>query len=248
LEDDAGTPLRSFDHDGGSFVLGFEGARYNVRIRNSTSERVEAVLSIDGRDAISGRVGDYVGLRGYIVPPHDSIVVSGFRQTLDTVARFRFSAPSRSYSARMGTPENVGVIGVAFFPERRVWQPIAPFARTVPAPESSARRDRPAAGSPRKSAADDARGADEGEATREQRLGTEYGESSDSSVVEVPFVRANATSPAVIHALTYDDEDGLLSRGIDLAPPSLDGQTCRSVSECGPPEPFPRNRFAPPPP
>lgn len=229
-------------------MLGFEGERYDVRIRNSTSERVEAVLSIDGRDAISGRVGDYVGLRGYIVPPHDSIVVSGFRQSLDTVARFRFSAPARSYSARMGTPENVGVIGVAFFPERHVWRPIAPFARAAPAPESSERRDGPTAGSARKSAADDARGGDDGEAPRERRLGTEYGESSDSAVVEVPFIRANPTNPAAVHTLTYDDARGLVSRGIDLDPPSVDAQTCRSVSECGPPEPFPRNRFAPPPP
>ncbi len=229
-------------------MLGFEGARYNVRIRNSTSERVEAVLSIDGRDAISGRVGDYIGLRGYIVPPHDSIVVSGFRQSLDTVARFRFSAPARSYSARMGTPENVGVIGVAFFPERRPWRPITPFARAVPAPESSVRRDGPAAGSAEKSAADDVRGADEGEERRAQRLGTEYGESSDSSVVEVPFVRASATSPAAVHALTYDDARGLISRGIDLDPPAVDVQAYRPVAECGPPEPFPRNRFAPPPP
>lgn len=118
LEDDGGSTLRSFRHAGETFVLGFEGERYRVRISNHSGERVEAVLSIDGRDAISGRVADYAEQRGYIVPPHGSVVVDGFRQSLDRVARFRFADPSSSYSSRMGSPENVGVIGVAFFRER----------------------------------------------------------------------------------------------------------------------------------
>src|SRR5689334_8673664 len=75
LEDENGSSLRSFRHAGDTFVLGYEGERYRVRISNHSSERVEAVLSVDGRDAVSGRVADYAGERGYIVPPHGSIVV-----------------------------------------------------------------------------------------------------------------------------------------------------------------------------
>jgi hypothetical protein len=118
LEDENGSTLRSFGRSGETFVLGHMGERYRVRISNYADERVEAVLSIDGRDAISGRVGDYSEQRGYVVPAHGSVVVDGFRQSLDQVAKFRFSDPSSSYSSRMGTPENVGVIGVAFFRER----------------------------------------------------------------------------------------------------------------------------------
>lgn len=118
LEDENGSALRAFRHDGETFVHGYMGERYRVRIANHSDERVEAVLSIDGRDAVSGRVGDYGDQRGYIVPAHGSVVVDGFRQSLDRVAKFRFSDPSSSYSSRMGTPENVGVIGVAFFRER----------------------------------------------------------------------------------------------------------------------------------
>src|SRR2546422_280885 len=80
--------------------------------------RVEAVVSVDGRDVVSGNPGDYMRERGYIIPPHGSVVVDGFRQSLSRAAAFRFSRPGSSYSSRMGTPENVGVIGVAFFGEQ----------------------------------------------------------------------------------------------------------------------------------
>jgi len=54
---------------------------------------------------------------------YGTVVVDGFRRSLDETAAFRFSRPSSSYSARMGTPENVGVIGVAFFSEQELLVP-----------------------------------------------------------------------------------------------------------------------------
>ncbi|MGC4091663.1 MAG: hypothetical protein QM756_28035 [Polyangiaceae bacterium] len=96
-------------------MLGRAGERYAVRVENPTSDRIEVVVSVDGRDAVSGRVADYRRQRGYVIAPRSSIVVDGFRRSLSEVAAFRFSNPSSSYSARRGTPENVGVIGVAFF-------------------------------------------------------------------------------------------------------------------------------------
>jgi hypothetical protein len=76
------------------------------------------VLTVDGRDAVSGDPGDFAHQRGYIVQPHGSVIVNGFRQSLERTAAFRFSRPGASYSSRMGTPENVGIVGVAFFAEQ----------------------------------------------------------------------------------------------------------------------------------
>jgi hypothetical protein len=118
LESTDGAALRVYYHGGSAYVLGRYGQRYNVRIRNHSSRRVEAVLSIDGRDAVSGEPADYVRHRGYLVPAYGSVIVEGFRQNLDGVAAFRFTDPRKSYSSRMGTPENVGVVGVAVFAER----------------------------------------------------------------------------------------------------------------------------------
>jgi hypothetical protein len=136
LEDDAGNALRAFRQSGTTFVLGDDGDRYNVRIHNYTDRRVEAVITVDGRDAISGSEGDFVRQRGYVVPAYGSVVVDGFRQSLDESAAFRFSSPRSSYSARMGTPQNVGIIGVAFFPERRVYRPRPVVRQPMPSPRA----------------------------------------------------------------------------------------------------------------
>jgi hypothetical protein len=133
LEDPDGGALPTFRQAGQRFVLGEPGARYNVRVENPTAERVEVVVTVDGRDAISGRVGDYVTQRGYLVEPWGSLVIEGFRRSLDEVAAFRFTNRSESYSALRGTPENVGVIGVAVFPEKA--RPPAPV-RPRPKPYS----------------------------------------------------------------------------------------------------------------
>lgn len=127
VEDESGNALPTFQKDGRTFLLGEPGQRYNIRVRNPTAQRVEAVVSVDGRDAVSGDPGDYVNGRGYVISPYGSTLIEGFRRSFEEVATFRFTSPENSYSARMGTPQNAGVIGVAFFPERA--RPPAPVAR-----------------------------------------------------------------------------------------------------------------------
>jgi hypothetical protein len=306
IEDLDGTPLPTFRQDGTTFVLGEPGDRYNIRVYNPTGERIEAVVTVDGRDAISGDVGDYVTQRGYLIEPWGSLLVEGFRRSLDEIAAFRFTGRGGSYSALRGTPQHVGVLGVAVFPEKLrpppppVWRPRRRYAPEseyqrpswnapraadgsrpglgtgsgAPAEKSAGGMPAPAAASPPPAAApsspERARSAtndawdDEsprkskrapgsgwrsdsgsGSGVRKEgpsNIGTEYGESESSSVVEVAFERRSPTHPAVVLSLRYDDYDGLQARGIDLS--SL-GYAYRDPE----PEPFPysRSRFAPPP-
>ena len=132
VEDAWGRPLRTYQHNGQTLVLGAYNERYNIRVRNHTGQRVEAVVSVDGRDAVSGDVGDYRNQRGYVVAPYGSVLVEGFRQSHAQVAAFRFTSPGDSYSARRGTPQNIGVIGVAVFGERHHRR--QPIARPRPIP------------------------------------------------------------------------------------------------------------------
>lgn len=111
------------------YVAGQVGQRYSIRLTNNTGERVEAVVTVDGRDVVSGEVGNFKTQRGYVMDPWGHVVIDGFRRSLDQVAAFRFSDPGQSYSARRGTPQHVGVIGVAVFKERRRARP-----RPRPAP------------------------------------------------------------------------------------------------------------------
>ncbi|HEY1552579.1 MAG TPA: hypothetical protein VGG28_32345 [Kofleriaceae bacterium] len=98
------------------YVEGAAGERYTIRVSNPTNRRVEAVISVDGLDAVDGDPGD-LRKRGYIVPPYGQVAVEGFRTSLDDVATFRFSSVGESYAATKGKARNVGVIAVAIFEE-----------------------------------------------------------------------------------------------------------------------------------
>ena len=117
LTDEHGAILPGFSAAGRTYVIGSAGERYNLRISNHTEGRYEVVASVDGLDVIDGRPAGY-GKRGYIVAPHRTIVIDGFRTSEETVAAFRFASVRDSYAARTGDDRNVGVIGLAFFAER----------------------------------------------------------------------------------------------------------------------------------
>ena len=117
LTDEHGEILPGFGADGRTYVVGRAGERYVLRISNHTDGRYEVVASVDGLDVIDGRPAGY-GKRGYVIAPHRTIVIDGFRTSEDTVAAFRFASVRDSYAARTGADRNVGVIGLAFFAER----------------------------------------------------------------------------------------------------------------------------------
>ena len=92
-----------FTPQGQRFVLGTLGARYRIHIVNPTPARVEAVISIDGLDALDGKPASF-GKRGYVIPAFGDVMIDGWRTSLDTVAAFRFSAARDSYAARTQSP------------------------------------------------------------------------------------------------------------------------------------------------
>jgi len=100
------------------FVIGEEGRRYSIVVRNRSDLRLEIVLSVDGLDVMDGRTASF-GKRGYLIEPHRQLVVEGFRQSTEAVAAFRFGPVRESYAhQKYGDTRNVGVIGVAIFNER----------------------------------------------------------------------------------------------------------------------------------
>ncbi len=98
------------------YVQGNSGERYTIKISNPTGHRVEAVVSVDGLDAVDGEAGE-LRKRGYIVPPYGETRIEGFRTSLENVATFRFSSVDGSYAGQKGKARNVGVIAVALFEE-----------------------------------------------------------------------------------------------------------------------------------
>ena len=228
-----GAPARSFSYQGESFVLGTLGERYTLRVHNRTSRRVEAVVSVDGRDVVDGKPGDFRNKHGYLIPAHGSVDIDGWRLSQSQAAAFRFSTVADSYAARMGTAREVGVIGVAVFPERIVRPVPQPYyprpccvdrynddelscpspmreRQAAPAQAMEAPREKSAkSGAARDSVASEA-------PMNRPGLGTEFGERVHSRIEEVDFVRQSPGTPAAILGVRYNDREGLIALGVDV--------------------------------
>jgi hypothetical protein len=131
-----GLPAASYAHDGESYVLGQLGARYTLRVHNRSGRRIEAVLSVDGRDVIDGKPAGLRDKRGYLVPAYGQVDIDGWRISQSEAAAFRFSTVRDSYAARTGSAREVGVIGVAVFSEHYVAPPPRPRPLVRPYPQS----------------------------------------------------------------------------------------------------------------
>lgn len=222
LTDEWGRPLPTFEHRGRTFVLGEPGQRYLLRVRNGSGKRVEVVASVDGLDVIDGKKGSW-DRRGYLVEPYGEVTIDGFRLNQASVAAFRFGSVASSYAASKGDARDVGVIGVAVFPER-LHPPRPPPHRPYPYPyPDDGRRAPHSESAPAPSREAPAEGKASGAPSFAQRdldrsrpgLGTEFGERHGSAVQEVAFERASG-HPAAVLTLRYDDRRGLVAAGVDL--------------------------------
>ena len=110
--------LPSYSFQGQTYVEGRQNQEFRVRLRNKTGERVLAVLSVDGVNAISGETAG-LNQAGYVLSPYQTLDVDGWRKSNARTAAFYFTHINDSYAARTVRPDNVGVIGTAVFREMR---------------------------------------------------------------------------------------------------------------------------------
>jgi len=213
-------------HEGRHYVVGKPGNEYQIRVRNRTGGDILSVVAVDGVNAVSGETAAW-HQTGYILGPQQSFDIKGWRKSLDRVAAFFFTEHPKSYAARTGRPDNVGVIGVAVF--RRKVEPAARIDPSPPkaeSPASGAHEDRPttapadAAGDPARRAesaaarliAPDAHGA-----RKAPSLGTGHGRSQTSHVTYARFERATERPEEVI-AIHYDTYSNLVALGVIRTP------------------------------
>jgi hypothetical protein len=205
----AGEALPTYRHRGRQYVEGRPGNEYAVRIRNCSGQRLLAVLSVDGVNAVSGETAA-PDQSGYVIEPGGYVTVQGWRKDLDRTAAFYFSDPGDSYAARTGRPQDLGVIGVALFRERPVerpgWVSRERRADSPPMPEQARSK---AAGE-----AADSNAARAPSATAQvPSLGTGHGRGEYSPVQRVEFERAS-TRPDEIVAIRYERRETLVAMGV----------------------------------
>lgn len=214
IDRDANQWLPEHAWHGDRWVAGIPGHRYAVRLTNTSGERVLAVLSVDGVNAVSGEDAD-PSQDGYVLGPWESAEITGWRKSLDDVAQFAFTALPDSYAARTGRPDNVGVIGVAAFRERQVViERPYDLDRTASAERGDAASKSTGAPTTQPSAAvapaAELASADDS-ATR--RIGTAHGAREWSKVDETTFDRASS-SPTQVVQLRYDTQERLVALGV----------------------------------
>lgn len=210
-------------HQGRYYVVGKPGNEYEVRVRNRTGADILAVVSVDGVNAVGGETANW-HQTGYVLAPHRTLEVKGWRKSLARVAAFFFTEHENSYAARTGRPENVGVIGVALF--RRKAEPEARIDQAPPRGESSgAGEDSPfprSADAESESARQSSSGAPQHApsphtAQKSSSLGTGHGRSQTSHARYTTFERATPHPEEVI-AIHYDTYSNLAAMGVIRAP------------------------------
>ena len=108
--------LPIFRDNGRYFLRGKAGQAYQLVYQNNSDKTLEIVASVDGLDVISGRAASRYH-SGYVLRPHGTLRIEGFRKSDSSVASFIFGKPSDAYAANTdaGSVQNVGVIGTAVF-------------------------------------------------------------------------------------------------------------------------------------
>jgi hypothetical protein len=227
---DQGNWLGRIPYSGREYIEGRPGHRFSVSLQNLTGQRVLAVLSVDGVNAISGETAGS-SQAGYVLDPWQSVEIRGWRKSYSDVAEFYFTDLPDSYAARTGRPQNGGVSGVAAFREKQ--RPVPPIAYTPPPPYYPPYTPPPYAQggydereqNAAKAAAEPSRAADSASsgalarseyappAAVPQQIGTGHGERRYDPVTQTEFERAS-WRPNQRVALYYDSYEALVAKGI----------------------------------
>jgi hypothetical protein len=160
------------------------------------------VLSVDGVNAISGQTAG-ASQAGYVLEPWQQVEIRGWRKSYADIAEFYFTDLPDSYAARTGRPQNVGVIGVAAFRERRR-EPIAYQPAPMGAMEKSASDSAAGNAARAESSAPSALGP---------QIGTGHGPRRYDPVAPTQLER-ESTRPNQRVALFYDSREALVARGV----------------------------------
>lgn len=209
-------------HDGKIYVAGKHGERYKLLLRNRTSERVEVVLTVDGRDVITGEEGSRLH-RGYVLHPRETCEIEGWRTSDETVAAFRFGADKdKAYSTQKGTGAHLGIIGMVVYQERQHMLLRSMDSGIAPAGLGATYSSHTSTTITMDSWVDTQTGLitrnverPRQEPRAEVKLGTKFGEEVHSHVAHTSFTRRH-TSPDQTVTVEYDTFKNLKRRGIPI--------------------------------
>src|SRR5262245_6241496 len=212
-------PMRSRDGALRSYLQAEKGARYEVRVRNTSGQRLGLVVAVDGRNIINGRKSELARTEPmYVIDAWDTQSYTGWRANLEAVNEFYFTDWADSYAEAFGDRSARGVIAIAVYQEEA---PPAPPPRVYqPEPERDyrSRNESEPAPAPPATAADSAASAGaasesaKAESRRDRSAGTGYGDRRIDRVREVEFVARSAAESR--HFIKYEWRDTLCRKRV----------------------------------
>ena len=205
--------LQVYWHEGRAYVEGKPGNEYQIVLRNQAGQDVLAVVSVDGVNVVTGETAA-PSQGGYVIDQWQRLDVAGWRKSLSRTAAFYFTELPDSYAARTGRPQNVGVIGAAFYRRKSEMQSYAPQYNS--APEGRVMRDRAErenSNTSRESGAVAKSMQAPAAPAQDRQLGTGHGRCENSQARTVNFERATSTPEEVV-TIYYDSRTNLIARGI----------------------------------
>ncbi len=110
--DDQAKPLPLIRDGKNYFLKAKDGQSYQLQYENHSDKTFEIVASVDGLDVLTGQEASKYA-SGYVLGPHRTLSIEGFRKSDSAVASFTFGKPDESYAANssQGSIDNTGIIG-----------------------------------------------------------------------------------------------------------------------------------------
>jgi hypothetical protein len=181
------------------YLEAMRGENYGIVIHNMTAERTGVVISVDGRNIISGKRSGLKNTEAmYIVSGHGYGKYDGWRTASDRVHKFYFTDMADSYAMRtFGDSTAMGVIAVAVYREKEQ-------------PQLQYEQERRVSGPTTPSAGRSAQG--KASTARDESAGTGFGDEQYSPTIRVAF--APEGTPVQKTLFKYEWRGVLCRKGI----------------------------------
>lgn len=217
-----GVPLAEYAARGTRYVEARDGREYSVRIGNHSADRIAVALSVDGLNTIDARRTSARAAMKWVVEPWGTVVISGWQTSGRDARRFYFTTEDRSYGARLGQTDDLGVIAAAVFRERRPrpWPGPITDSRGGARDQSAPARGRASSEAPASAQADagENRGARaEAKAAPMAPPSDDYAATGMGRRVDHEVTRIDLeleATPAASFALRYEFRDALVRLGV----------------------------------